>query len=75
VLDNSKAPVQALRVMEEVASLASEEEPSPRLLYGRGPQEETASLRASLEEYATGRLPQLASVLQNYSMSEMGAAA
>lgn len=75
VLDNSKAPVQALRVMEEVAGLATEEEPSPRLLYGRGPQEETASLRASLEESATGRLPQLASVLQSYAASEIGAAA
>lgn len=60
VLDHQREPQRALRVIQELAEAEAGSGPSPRRLYGIGPQETYREAVAALEQSAAARMPRLA---------------
>lgn len=61
VLDNQREPKRSLAVIQELAGLeGSVDRPSPRRLYGIGPQEAYREAVVGLEQSASARMPRLA---------------
>jgi tetratricopeptide (TPR) repeat protein len=61
VLDHQREPKRALAVIQELADLEdSTGRPSPRRLYGIGPQEAYREVVVGLEQSASARMPRLA---------------
>lgn len=61
VLDHQREPKRSLAVIQELAELEGPvDEPSPRRLYGMGPQEAYREAVTGLEQSASARMPRLA---------------
>jgi tetratricopeptide (TPR) repeat protein len=60
VLDHQREPQRALKVIQELDEAGAGSGPSPRRLYGVGPQEAYREAVAALEQSAAARMPRLA---------------
>lgn len=65
VLDSQREPQEALRVIEGISEESETREPSPRRLYGMGPQEAYREVVAGLRVSASTRMPRLARLVDS----------
>lgn len=63
VLDFQRKPEEALRVVEDLRDGETSREPTPRRLYGMGPQEAYREVVAGLRDSSTARMSRLARLI------------
>ena len=72
LLDIQKRPKEALEVMEKIRDGETSAEPTPRRLYGMGPQEAYHEVVAGLRNSSDARMPRLARLIDGNRQSSGG---